>query len=310
MSMMNTYQLEYRSYAQLASIIHAVDLRPFRKYDLVVGIPRSGMIPAYMIGLRLNLPVIDLDGFLSGQLPSGGSRMTGKIDRTIRHVLVVDDSIRSGSQLKAVKDRLSGFKETDFGFCTPFATSSNKELVNHYFELIDCPRVFQWNLMHSWIYEYSCVDIDGVLCDDPTEAENDDGENYIHFLLNAPVKYKPPVPVKILVTNRLEKYRAQTEKWLLDHGIQYKELRMLDLPDRAARVRMGNYGAYKAEVYNEQKDALLFIESDRNQSVRINELTRRPVFCVDEMNYYPPIIASIPIHSRITRKVKKYLHVR
>lgn len=310
MSIKNTFQLEYRSYAQLTAIIHEADLRPFRKYDLVVGIPRSGMIPAYMIGLRLNLPVIDLNGFLNGQLPSGGSRLNGSIDRPIRQVLVVDDSIRSGSQLKTVKEKLSSFEDTEFGFCTPFATTSNKALVNHYFELIDRPRVFQWNLMHSWIYEYSCVDIDGVLCDDPTEAENDDGESYIHFLLNAPVKFKPPVPVKTLVTNRLEKYRPQTERWLSENGIQYKELRMLDLPNRAARVRMGNYGAYKAEVYNAQKDALLFIESDRSQSVRINELTRRPVFCVDEMNYYPPIIASTPMYSRITRKVKKYLHVR
>jgi uncharacterized HAD superfamily protein/hypoxanthine phosphoribosyltransferase len=310
MSGMSTFQLEYRGYAQLASLIQGADMRPFRKYNLVVGIPRSGMVPAYMIGLRLNLPVIDLDGFLNGNDPSGGSRLKEKADCPIRHVLIVDDSIRSGSQLNLVKKKLNGFCEIKFGFCTPFASTPNMEQVDHYFELIDRPRVFQWNLMHSWIFEHSCVDIDGVLCDDPNESENDDGENYIQFLLNAPLKYKPAVPVKTLVTNRLEKYRPQTERWLSQNGIQYKELIMLNLPDRAARVRQGNYGAFKAEVYKSQKDALLFIESDRGQSVRINKTTGRPVFCVDEMSYYPHIDAKTPVHKRIIRKVSKYLRIR
>jgi uncharacterized HAD superfamily protein len=310
MSGMTKFQLEYRGYAQLAALIHEADMRPFRNYEMVVGIPRSGMIPAYMLALRLNLPVIDLEGFLNGLEPSGGSRLSGKTFNHISRVLIVDDSIRSGSQLKVVKEKLSGCADFEFGFCTPYATTTNKDQVDHYFELIDRPRVFQWNLMHSWIYEYSCVDIDGVLCDDPNEAENDDGENYIQFLLNAPLKYKPGLPVKALVTNRLEKYRPQTERWLNENGIQYKELIMLDLPDRAARVRQGNYGAFKAEVYKSQKDALLFIESDRSQSLRINETTGRPVFCVDEMSYYPHIKAKTPVHKRITRKVSKYLRIR
>jgi uncharacterized HAD superfamily protein len=307
---MGTFQLEYRGYAQLAALIYEADMRPFRKYNLVVGVPRSGMVPAYMIGLRLNLPVIDLEGFLNGNVPSGGSRLKESADRPILHVLIVDDSIHSGSQLNLVREKLSGFGEIEFGFCTPFASTSKKEQVDHYFELIDRPRVFQWNLMHSWIFEYSCVDIDGVLCDDPTEAENDDAENYIHFLLNAPLKYKPHVSIKTLVTNRLEKYRPQTERWLSKNGIQYKELKMLNLPDRATRMRKGNYGAFKAEVYKSQKDALLFIESDRSQSVRINEITGRPVFCVDEMSYYPHRNTNIPFHKRITRKVSKYLDIR
>ena len=310
MSIKHTYQLEYRGYAELAAMIHQADMRAFSQYNLVVGIPRSGMVPAYMIALRLNLPVIDLDGFLNGNAPCGGSRLQMKTAMPVRHVLIVDDSIRSGSQLNLVKEKLFGIGEIEFGFCTPFATTANKGQVDHYFELIDRPRVFQWNLMHSWIYEYSCVDIDGVLCNDPTEAENDDGENYIHFLLNAPLKYKPPVPVKTLVTNRLEKYRPQTERWLSENGIQYKELLMLDLPDRAARMRLGNYGAFKAEVYSARKDALLFIESDRSQSVRINELTGRPVFCVDDMNYYPQVQKKTPVHRRITRKLNKYLRIR
>jgi uncharacterized HAD superfamily protein len=304
---MSTFELEYRSYADLSGLIHAADISKLKNYDLVVGIPRSGMIPAYMLGLRLNLPVIDLEGFLNGNSPVGGRRLEVTDLSAVSNILVVDDSIRFGGQLLKVKEKLQQKPTYNYGFCTPFATTENRHLVDHSFELIDKPRIFQWNIMHSWIYEQSCVDIDGVLCDDPKEEENDDGEKYLHFLLNAPLKYKPSSNVHTLVTNRLEKYRPQTEQWLHRQGIKYMELLMLDLPDRATRVRMGNYGAFKAEVYQSRKDTLLFIESDLNQASRINLLSGRAVFCVDEMRFFPPMAPKTPLHQSIARKVKKYL---
>ena len=304
---MSTFELEYRSYADLSGLIHAADISKLKNYDLVVGIPRSGMIPAYMLGLRLNLPVIDLEGFLNGNEPVGGRRLEVTDLSAVNNILVVDDSIRFGGQLLKVKEKLQQKPTYNYGFCTPFATTENKHLVDYSFELIDKPRIFQWNIMHSWIYEHSCVDIDGVLCDDPKEEENDDGEKYLHFLLNAPLKYKPSSNVHTLVTNRLEKYRPQTEQWLHRQGIKYKELLMLDLPDRATRVRMGNYGAFKAEVYQTSKDTLLFIESDCHQASRINLLSGRAVFCVDEMRFFPPLKPKTPVRQSIARKIKKYL---
>ena len=304
---MSTFELEYRSYADLSGLIHAADISKLKNYDLVVGIPRSGMIPAYMLGLRLNLPVIDLEGFLNGNSPVGGRRLEVTDLSAVSNILVVDDSIRFGGQLLKVKEKLQQKPTYNYGFCTPFATTENRHLVDHSFELIDKPRIFQWNIMHSWIYEHSCVVFDGVLCDDPKEEENDDGEKYLHFLLNAPLKYRPSSNVHTLVTNRLEKYRPQTEQWLHRQGIKYKELLMLDLPDRATRVRMGNYGAFKAEVYQSRKDTLLFIESDLNQASRINLLSGRAVFCVDEMRFFPPMAPKTPLHQSIARKVKKYL---
>lgn len=304
---MSTFDLEYRSYADLSGLIHSADISKFKNYNLVVGIPRSGMIPAYMLGLRLNLPVIDLEGFLNGNEPVGGRRLGVTDLSAVNNILVVDDSIRFGGQLLTVKEKLQQKPTYNYGFCMPFATTENRHLVDHSFELIDKPRIFQWNIMHSWIYEQSCVDIDGVLCDDPKEEENDDGEKYLHFLLNAPLKYKPSSNVHTLVTNRLEKYRTQTEQWLHRQGIKYKELLMLDLPDRATRVRMGNYGVFKADVYKSRKDTLLFIESDLNQASRINLLSGRAVFCVDEMLFFPPLAPKTPIHQSIARKVKKYL---
>lgn len=39
-----------------------------REIDLIVGIPRSGMMAALVIGLYLNLPVITIDDFLNLKL--------------------------------------------------------------------------------------------------------------------------------------------------------------------------------------------------------------------------------------------------
>ena len=40
-------------------------------------------------------------------------------------------------------------------------------------------------MIHSTSLENCCVDIDGVLCKDPTAEDNDEGPNYERFLSNA-----------------------------------------------------------------------------------------------------------------------------
>lgn len=57
------------------------------------------------------------------------------------------------------------------------------------------------------------MDIDGVLCADPTPEENDDGEKYRHFLLNTPPLFIPKVTIGTLVTSRLEKYRPRRKPY-------------------------------------------------------------------------------------------------
>ena len=97
---------------------------------------------------------------------------------------------------------------------------------------LELPRIFEWNVMHHHLLVSSCIDIDGVLCRDPTEAENDDGAAYERFLDTVPAREVPEAPLGWLVTCRLEKYREQTEAWLNRHAIRYRELVMLDLPDK------------------------------------------------------------------------------
>jgi uncharacterized HAD superfamily protein len=158
--------------------------------------------------------------------------------------------------------------------------------VDYCLEHVSTPRYFQWNIFNHTTLNKACFDIDGVLCVDPTDAQNDDGPKYRQFLLNAEPLYIPGTKLGTLVTSRLEKYRKETETWLRKHQIQYQELVMLDLPSAEARQKANNHSKHKAGHYS-SSNYVLFVESDLRQAVEINRLTKKPVFCTQtfEMIY-------------------------
>jgi orotate phosphoribosyltransferase len=195
--------------------------------------------------------------------------------------LVVDDSIRSGKELARAQSMLrdAGLEGNARYFCV-FVSEESRTLVEDYGEVCPLPRVFEWNLMHHPHLEYACVDIDGVLCRDPSESENDDGTAYRHFLQSVEPRVVPTQNLGWLVTSRLEKYRRLTEAWLARHGFRYRELVMMQHPDKAARVAAGDHATFKASAYLDA-NAMLFIESSPDQASAIAEITGRPVFCVE-----------------------------
>ncbi|MCH7407313.1 phosphoribosyltransferase family protein [Belliella aquatica] len=261
-----------------------------KEIDLIVGVPRSGILPATLLSLYCHKPFASLNEFLGGLSPLGGERIgsySSQVKKS-KNVLVVDDSINTGNALRICKQQLKNI-EADFNFfyCTIYSTGESKHKVDFFFEILENPRIFEWNLTRSWIYANSCVDIDGVLCEDPTEEQNDDGEKYKDFILNAVPKYLPKVKIKYLVTSRLEKYREETQTWLKKHQIEFEELFMLNLPSKEKRQELNCHGKFKAEVYLKKRySSILFIESSKRQSKEINQITKLPVFCTDSMEFY------------------------
>jgi uncharacterized HAD superfamily protein len=132
----------------------------------------------------------------------------------------------------------------------------------------------------------ACLDIDGVLCLDPTREQNDDGPAYDRFLTDACPNLIPSVPVGTLVTSRLERYRRQTEDWLAAAGVEFDELYMLDLPSAAERRRLKAHAPFKAEVYAAKRDSILFLESDESQASEISRMSGKAVVCTDTMRLF------------------------
>ena len=283
-----TPPLTYKSYFDLSCDLRSNMGKIPKDIDLIVGVPKSGMIPAMMIGLNLNTSTTDLSSFLEGRIYSHGySRTHNNQKRSIfdcKKILVVDDSISSGVSMRRAREQVEQVTQgldVQLFFMAIYATESAKGSVDFYCRIIHHPRIFEWNLMHSWTLNHSCVDIDGVLCTDPTETQNDDGERYVEFLEKVSPIFVPSRPIKMLVTNRLEKYRPQTENWLTKHGIVYESLVMLDLPSKKERIRLQAHGTFKADVYKKTQ-CILFIESDRSQAETIAKIARKPVLSVED----------------------------
>jgi uncharacterized HAD superfamily protein len=137
-------------------------------------------------------------------------------------------------------------------------------------------------MRHNSFLARSCCDIDGVLCLDPTEEENDDGAGYLKFLNEVSPLHLPTVEIHTLVTSRLEKYRRDTEAWLDRHGVRYKRLVMAPYSSMTERRAANAHARLKAEVYL-ASDCELFLESDPRIAKEIFSITHKPVLCVGNM---------------------------
>lgn len=281
--------MEYRSFSDLSRLIlNNIDKLP-SNIDLVVGIPRSGMLVANYIALIINKPISDIDGFINDKIMKCGR--TKNISNNVqiisdcKNVLVVDDSVSTGQSIQECRKKLQGYSSVNFIYCAPYVISSSRNMVDIYFEIVNQPRVFEWNLFHHVsVLDKTLFDMDGVLCKDPTLLENDDGENYKQFLLNAKPKIIPSCQIGGIVTSRLEKYRDETELWLCNNQVKYKELIMLNATAQE-RVQNQLHGKFKAEIYKNSK-ALLFIESSQCQAEEIYKITNKAVYCLENNTFY------------------------
>lgn len=273
--------MNYRSVAELNSDARRLAGELPRDIDVIVGIPRSGLLAANLLCLHVDLPMVDVDGLCEGRTLGTGHRYKeDTLDLSgVERVLVVDDSVNSGTQMRETQSRLDGEDlPFEIEYAAIYVTQTGYQYVDYWAEVVEKPRVFEWNLMHHPMLENFCVDIDGVLCRDPTRAENDDGDNYIEFISGVDADIVPSKKIGWLVTCRLEKYREETEAWLEKHGIEYENLVMMDHPSMEARQAAGDHAAYKADVY-ESTGAALFVESSLSQAAEIAERTGKPVYC-------------------------------
>ena len=296
--------MNYRSYSDLAQIIGTQIYTLPKDIDLVVGIPRSGMFPAYIIANLLNSGCIDLFSFMENRLVRGGKRFKEKEKpaHEFERILIVDDSIFTGTSLGDIKTKLKNSLSKELleriAYCAIYACEKSKQQVNYYFEVLEQPRLFEWNLFHHVLVEETFFDIDGVLCPNVPHKYNDDGEKYIEYISSAPVLIKPSHTIDTIISCRLEKYRNVTEKWLIQNGIKYNNLILLNLPDMKTRQQWNKHGKYKGEHYK-NSNAKFFIESSLHEAKEIALLSNKPVYCVDSrqmINWHTGIKSNLKFH--------------
>ena len=126
-----------------------------RDFDLIVGVPRSGMFPANLLALYLNLPVTDIDSFRNGHIYQTGERGKTFNMTHIHKVLVVDDSIATGKAVKKCRELLKDIEHLyNIKYCAIYAVPLHTHSVVLFFRnMIDYPRFFQWNIMNHSILQ-------------------------------------------------------------------------------------------------------------------------------------------------------------
>ena len=274
--------LNYRSYGDLSRDISA-NVQKLPEFDLVVGIPKSGLIPGIMIASFANKRFLDLDSFQFGySLRSGVRKYTTGPTEKLR-VLVVDDTVNTGAEFTRTRRRLEHLSsEFQFIYCAVYgiAPELHNSVADVVMSYVQHPRIFQWNYRNHGVAEHALFDMDGVLCADPTDDENDDGDRYVDFLANARPLTLPTKVISGIVTSRLERYRSHTEQWLERAGVRYKDLLMIDLPTAAERRRLRAHAPFKASIYK-SRDEILFIESNWKQALQIAAEADKPVICTE-----------------------------
>lgn len=240
----------------------------------IVGVPRSGMLPAAAIATQLHVPLLELAGNEVRPCATHSSRGSMLV-RAPGPVVVVDDTIYSGAAMERARQALRGRPAL---FAAVYVHHAQAHRVNHYGAILPPPHLLEWNFPNHGPYWGSYApelapiyrggvasDLDGVILHD-VESGGTPGRPYL-----IPRAH----PCKLIVTGRQERHRGATEQQLRDWGAKWERLEML--PDSepftaqvAARHKAHHFGA---------SNCGLFIESCPAQAEEIHRIAGRPVIC-------------------------------
>ena len=262
--------------------------------DFVIGVPRSGMLAATIISEFINVPLIDINSFVSGVKPSGGDRLGLFKASNNKKVLVIDDTTFSGKSMRSTKNKLSSIEGYTFIYAVVYleGDGGSKEIDLYLEDMRHEDKgwgnicLYEWNLMHHYPHVMAKImwDLDGVFCLNPTQ--DSDEEKYIEYISNAVPLFIPKVRINKIVTYRCVKYMECTKEWLKKVGINYCALVMINASNHIERHRIAPSSAeYKASVYKND-DAQLFIESEADQAEKIWKLSGKPVLCIENNKLY------------------------
>jgi hypoxanthine phosphoribosyltransferase len=183
------------------------------RVDVIVGIPRFGLIVAGIIAEIQGLPLSTPD-HMCNMIAWNKEPFVVKKGMT---ALLVDDSMGSGDTMQKYKSLLESY-----GFVVKTAVVYKQNVgnykVDYYLHSFTGYPMFEIERIKN--YNRTCSDMDGVICEDYT------GGSYRSFLSHAKLLNKPKYELQAIITARIEPYRDITEVWLKEHDIKYNHLYM------------------------------------------------------------------------------------
>lgn len=113
------------------------------------------MIAASIISSYLNVPLIDVNSFLSGLEPTGGKRLDyfNNNHQKTNKALVIDDTVFGGTAMKNTRKKLSNHKELSFIYICVYLEGVGIKDVDIYLEDVrqytdDNNKIvlYEWNI--------------------------------------------------------------------------------------------------------------------------------------------------------------------
>jgi orotate phosphoribosyltransferase len=284
--------MNFRSIAQLSDQLLSWSHDLPRDFEVVAGVPRSGLLAANILALYLNVPLTDVHGLVGGRCyPSGArrKRATGGLVpddeylRSARRVLVLDDSVLGGKAMAHARERIeAAVLPHDISYAAVYVSPRRKDVVDYACELVSAPRVFEWNVFHIGLLSEFFVSFEGIIAASGVQAPADVPTASLHSLQP---KIVPSREIGWIISTRPESDRAAVEHWLRAHDIEWRSLVLLG---QAGRTTLpGSMALAKAEAYR-ATNAMLLLEPGLAEAVDVASLSGRPVLCTTTMQLVEP----------------------
>tara|TARA_Y100000296_G_scaffold85485_1_gene121543 strand:+ start:193 stop:1218 length:1026 start_codon:yes stop_codon:yes gene_type:complete len=253
----------------------------------IAGIPRSGVLPASLCALWLNIPLYTFNkkgkfSLSSAISPFGGKRMQDHKE-TKGKILVLDDTVYGGIAMRQVKKLID---DDSVIYGSLYVHPASLYAVDVFGKELEPPHLLEWNFFNSSYIEDCLLDFDGILSPNVPYEKSQNEEDYIDYITNVkPFYHRIPRTYKCkgIVTARLEKYRDVTEAWLKTHEIKYGFLKMY--PTEKSEARDSNHiveaANFKSKVFTES-GASFFVESEPAEAALMRSQVYRLVICPDE----------------------------
>lgn len=244
----------------------------------IVGVPRSGMIAASAIAAHLHLPLYTLGK--DGPVSVGAGSRGGSLYRAAGPLAVVDDTVYGGGAMQRARRAMGGRPAV---FAAVYVRPEAAGAVDAFARELPSPHLLEWNLFNNgpfaglaanpWYRAGVALDLDGVIVHD-----KDSGGP-----VGSPYLVPRTHPVKLIVTGRREKHRAETESLLRSLGVRWERLEMY--PDSEPWGSEERWAKHKARFYGASACGL-YVESCPIQAQLIHQLTGKPVACPNADRVY------------------------
>jgi hypoxanthine phosphoribosyltransferase len=249
--------------------------------DLVVAIPRSGLIPGSVLAATLHAPLHTVRG-TRVQHAGHGARLDREKHQALepRHVLIVDDTAARGRAMTAALPVVArAFPRARVTRAVIYSHPAGRHAVDLCAAILPGPHYLAWNWANAGHGASMAMDFDGVLCEDCPGGSDDDGERYARFLATTrPLAWPRRRPIHTIITARHRRYEGQTRDWLGRHGLAVDHLVMRDWDLDPATPFAQQIAAWKA-LHLSRTGLPLMAESCPIQAEAIARLTGKAVLC-------------------------------